>query len=418
MSTASIRGALEIARHFRDTRIALPFWIGVAMNAGLWVHSLLVAWALAGGARPFASSALVQTAISLPGLLVLWPAGIVGDHVTQRTLLVLALLIGSLMSIAAAAMLVFGSIMSALLATTSMYAAASAVASPALSAAMVYRLAANEAVHATTLINLSLNIGRILGSAVAGLSALLWNAEITFEITAVILAFLAFNAGRARSWDALTLASGVGEGRVTPAPTMPPPADRILSVMFLCALSTSSIVALLPGAIHQDAALNISALGWLLAAFPAGGCAALILTGPIAHRFGLRMATRISSLALAATIVMLSAAPGVVCVGIAVTISGTVWNVLHGLLSGWALGDAADRRKASVAGRYLACAACGSTIGGFLWGGLAEALGAGPAFAIATVPPVIASILIGLPRRRLSERRCTGQLFSGRGRAL
>ncbi|MBV8652435.1 MAG: MFS transporter [Alphaproteobacteria bacterium] len=418
MSTASTRSTLDMARHFRDPRIALLFWIGAAMNAGLWVHTLLVAWALAGGALPFASSALVQTAISLPALLVLWPAGIVGDHVTQRTLLVLALLFGSLTSVAAAVMSVFGNLLAALLATTFLYAAALAVAMPALSAAMIHRLAADEAVDATTLINMSLNIGRIVGSAAAGLAALLWNAELALELTAIILGVLALGTGRARAWEAMQrAAAGVG-GRARPTPTTFPSAERVLPAMFLCALPTSSIVALLPAVVHQDPALDISVLGWLLAAFPAGGCAALMLTGPIIHRLGLRTATTVSCLAMAAAIAMISAAPGIVSLAIAVTLSGTVWNVLHSLLCGWALGDAAERRKSSVAGRYLACAACGQTIGGFLWGGLAEAMGPGPALAIATVPLVLASILIAAPRPSLSGRRGAGRLFSGSGRVL
>src|SRR5277367_2703759 len=73
---------------FRE-RLFLTLWIGAFIsNTGTWMQNVGVGWLAATlSASPLVIS-LIQTASSLPALLVSYPAGVISDHSDRRKFLI------------------------------------------------------------------------------------------------------------------------------------------------------------------------------------------------------------------------------------------------------------------------------------------------------------------------------------------
>src|SRR4051812_26613653 len=141
-----------------------------ASNVGTWMQTVGAQWLmgdLGGGALAIA---LVQTAVTLPVFLTVVPAGVLGDLLDRRRLLITAQ-IGMLVTAAALAVLTFADLTrpASLLALTFVLGLGQALVMPSWQAIQPDLVDRREIPQALTLNGVNVNVARALGPALGGI---------------------------------------------------------------------------------------------------------------------------------------------------------------------------------------------------------------------------------------------------------
>nr|WP_040736326.1 MFS transporter [Nocardia tenerifensis] len=377
------------------SRVYRALWIAqLVSNLGTWMQTVGAQWVLVDRPNAAVLVSFVQTAITLPVMLLAIPSGVIADLVDRRRLLLGA---QSTMAVLAAVLAVStatGHTTPAVLLTLLfLIGCGQALTGPAWQAIQPELVPREQIPSAAALGSMSINIGRAVGPALAGVLVSLSGPTLVFVLNAVsfggIVAVLTVwrrpAADRQLPSERPLAALQAGTRFIKAAPAI----RRVLLRSILFIAPASAVWALLPVIARDELGLSSSGYGLMLAALGIG--AVLGAVGLSRLRTLLTPTQRLSTaavlfgLASAATAV-LHVVPIVL---VMLVFAGFAWllamstmnSTMQLLLPAWV-----RARGLSV---YLLVFMGGQALGSVLWGVVAGA--AGPVFAL-----LAAAVLLGL----------------------
>src|SRR5215469_14006578 len=293
-------------------RVFRMLWLAqFVSNIGTFMQGVGAVWVMLELHQSPAVVALVQTAMSLPVLLLGVPAGALADLIDRRRLL---LATQGLMLAAAAALAVLtwtgGITPAALLGLTFALGVGTALNGPAWQAVQPELVPSAEFPQAVTLGGASMNLGRAIGPALAGVIIAATGPGLVFLLNA--LSFLAV-IGALAAW------------RPKPEDRPGPPEQfdaavraglryawhsHLIHYVLLRSgaftLASAGLLALLPVYAKSQLGLGSGGLGLLYGAFGAGAAASALLLPRMRARIGVDGVVVAGTAAAAATLLALS----------------------------------------------------------------------------------------------------------------
>src|SRR5437870_4390343 len=353
-------------------------WIAsLISNVGTWMQNVGAAWAMTSLSPSPLMVALVQSATSLPVLLVGLPAGAVADIVDRRRLLL----------VTQTAVLAFADVMTAtlLLALTFALGIGVAMNTPTWQAITGELVPPSELMRAVALNALPINIGRAIGPALGGILVAASGPALVFALNAasfVAVLVVVYRWRRETPRTVLPAERVIGATRAGMRYARhAPPVVAVLvrtGVFIVCA---SAFWALLPIIARHDLGLDALGYGLLLGAVGFGAIAGAAFLPRLKRRLPLDVVIAGAS-ALFAVVGGLTAfwrfVPGI---GIAMIAGGIAWIAMMASLNGAAQTAAPAWVRARALGIYLIVFQGGLGLGSALWGLAAEHVGASIALA-------------------------------------
>jgi MFS family permease len=356
-------------------------WIAVLFsNIGNWMETVGAQWLLVSQPGNSILVALVQTADTLPVVLLALPAGVLADVFDRRLLLIATQLFMAVVSVILAALAAVGQLTpGVLLALTFLGGAGSGVTAPAWQAMIPDLVPRTEIGAASVLGSVSVNMGRVVGPALAGLLIAAIGVAPVFALNAA--SFVVFagvllwahvgrkDAPSRRERFMPALRAGGGYVRWSPF------VRRVLIRAALFLLPATAIWALLPLVATETLHLDAAGYGLLLGALGLGAIGGVLVLGRLHARFSEDGLLGLAGLAYAATMAVLVLVPlvpitfGVLIVaGMAwLTVLSTVNATLQTFLPGWV--------RARGLAFYMIVLFGSQALGAAIWGVVAGQVG-------------------------------------------
>lgn len=395
-------------------RIFRVLWIaGIVSNIGSWMQTVGAQWLLIEHGSSAAVVALVQTAASAPVLLLALPAGVLGEFLNRRTVLIVVQSVQLAVVLVLTGLTIAGTTTPALLLVlTFLLGACSAVQLPAYQAIVPDIVPRPLISDAAVLSSIGVNVARAIGPAAAGLlvaqlgvaSVFLANALSFAVFLGALLLWRGYEPPRGRPERFLD-ATRAGLRYIRHAGVI----RGLYLRLALFLLPANALWALLPVVASGTYRMGAGGYGLLLAALGVGSVAGAFVLPPLRRRLS---ASTVVSLAAAvfgasmAGIILLPSLPlvlavlvvaGVAWIGVIATINGTVQS----FLPVWV-----RTRGLSI---YQLVLFGMTAVGAAVTGALAGPLGVGPVMVGCGVLLVLLAAL-GLARPSISPE--------GKGRAI
>ena len=388
---ATTPGAWAPLRH----RVFRMLWIAQVFSlVGTWAQMVGAQWFLTVESGRPELVALVQTATSLPVVLLALPAGALADVLDRRRMLIVVQAGMALVAVALAVDTLTGHLGTvALLAFTAALGAGVALTNPAFQATVPDLVPRAELPAAAALNGVAVNLARAVGPAVGGLLVALAGVGWTFAFNAV--SYLIFVVALFRlpptpprlDPEPFANAMRLAVGYVRASPAM----LRVLARTALWVLPASALWALLPVVANSRLKLNSTGYGILLAAV---GIGAILGAWQLS-----RIRTRLSSTAL---LVLAAAAYGLALVVLGVgrstpvalvvlVLAGAGWTAVLATLNATAQLILPGWVRARALAVYLLVFQGGQALGSLVWGALAGLLSTEVSLLVAA-----ATLLLGL----------------------
>jgi predicted MFS family arabinose efflux permease len=325
--------------------------------------------------------ALVQTASTLPAVLLALPAGAAADLVDRR-LLIIALTLSMAGSMVVLAVLVAleAATPGVVLALTLALGCAVAAAIPSFASMIPDLVPASDLPGAVTLNGISINLARATGPAVAGLIIAVAGASVLFVVLAVVLTAIAgVLFARPRAAVAAPPAQGEGLVRAMRAGASFARRSRELRVVLarggLFVLAASALWALMPVVAVQRLGLAPAAFGGILAALGTGAVAGAQLLPRLRARLSLDALLAGGSVVSAVNLLLLGVLDSVVLVVVSLVVAGAAWiAVLSSLQTAAQLAAPAWVRGRALSVFQLVFSG-GMAAGSAMWGLVAQVAG-------------------------------------------
>ena len=369
-------------------RVFRALWLAVlASNIGTWMQTVGAQWLLVG--RPGAATlvSLVQTATTLPIVLLALPAGVLADSLDRRRLLVAVQGFLALAGAVLAALTAAGQMPPALLLTlTFVLGCGAALTAPAWQAVVPDLVPRSQLHAASALGSLSVNLARAVGPALAGLLVARVGPAAVFALNA--LSFAVFGATVAlvgprgtatETPERFVAALAAGVRYVRNAPVV----RRILLRSIVFVVPASVLWALLPLVASELLGLGAGGFGLLLAAVGGGAVAGALLLPRLRARWSANRRLALAGLVGAAALVVTVSVPSFPVVLAALVPAGLAWlTVLTSLNAAMQLFLPVWVRARGLSFAQLVLFG-GQAAGSLLWGLVAEAAGLTVAFLAA-----------------------------------
>ncbi|MEU8659769.1 MFS transporter [Actinoplanes philippinensis] len=310
---------------FRSLWLAL-----LASNIGTWMQTVGAQWLLVEESGTDTLVAVVQTASTLPIVLLALPAGALADIFDRRRLLIAVQVfltgIGALLT----TLTVTGNMPPTLLLTlTFALGAGQAVTAPAWQSVIPELVPRPQLASASALGAISMNLARAVGPAVAGLLIARAGAGVVFGLNTVSFAVFALVLWRWRTAGAATagaperFAAAVRSGGryVRHSPVV----RRILLRAGLFLVPGSALWALLPLVASRGLGLGSGGYGVLLGAVGVGAVAGALLLPRLRARWSLNRLLLIASVLFAGILTALALSRSPVVVVVALLPAGVAW---------------------------------------------------------------------------------------------
>jgi MFS family permease len=356
-------------------------WIAALVsNVGTWMQSVGAVWQVGTVSGSAALVALVQTAVSLPIVLLALPAGAAADVVDRRRLL-LATQTWMLLSAAAlcAATLLGLASPAVVLGLTFLLGLGNAANAPAWQATIPELVGGRLLAPAVALNSAGFNIGRAIGPALGGLVVAAAGPAAVFGLNA--LSYLGVLAvlwrWRRRPQDELGAgeqvlgAIGAGVRYVRFAPLLR--AVLVRTALFI--LPASALWALLPVVARGRLGLDATGFGLLLGALGIGSVAGAVVLPRLRQAVPIDRRVVAATCLYALATVALAVAGSPALVGLAMALAGMAWLAI--LTSFNVATQTAVPRwvRARALAVYLLVFQGGLAAGSALWGVAAGRLG-------------------------------------------
>jgi MFS family permease len=264
-------------------RIFRALWLAVLIsNIGTWMQTVGAQWLLVGLPGAATLVALVQTADTLPDVLLAFPAGALADVFDRRRLLIILQLVQVAFGLGLTGLTLTGHMTPALLlAFTFALGGASAMTVPAYEALIPELVPREQLPSASALGAISINLARAIGPAIAGVLIARFGVGVVFGInTAAFLLLIGVlliwrhpigSAAQAPERFLPALRAGGRYVRYSPI------TRRILLRLGLFIAPATAIWALLPLVATRLLHLGSGGYGLLLGALGGGAVAGAVL---------------------------------------------------------------------------------------------------------------------------------------------
>ncbi len=373
-------------------------WIAqFASNTGTWMQTVGAQWLLIDTSPLLVS--LVQTAASLPIVLLSLPAGALADLVDRRRLLLGAQL-AMFLAASALAVATFADTASPalILGLTFALGCGNAVASPAWQAIQPDLVDRELLPQAAALNGLNMNVARAVGPAVGGVVVAVAGAGWVFALNAASFVGIAVVVA---SWRAPVLADGPRErlvealragGRYVRHALI---VRRLLYRAVLFIPAASAIWALLPVVAALNLHLGSAGYGLLLGMVGIGAVAGAVVIPRLRARVGSAGLVTGAMVVTAVAVVVVATVSNAVLVGIALLPIGGAWiAVMSSLNAGLQLALPNWVRARGLA-YYLVVFQGAQALGAVIWGVVADRTSVTTALLLAAAV-LVAGALVGL----------------------
>jgi MFS family permease/quinol monooxygenase YgiN len=378
-------------------------WIAVlTANVGTWMQNVAAAWEMTSLSASTALVALVQSATSLPVVLVALPSGALADIVDRRRMLVvcqvwIAVVAALLAALAFAGWLTPG----LLLGFTFLIGLGLAMWGPAWMATMPDLVPRAELPSAIALGAVSINTARAVGPAVGGVLLALAGTGAVFAVNAVLttaaaVAFARYGPRRA--------VSGLGAEHVVTAVLaggryvrFSAPLRRALWRTALFMFGGSAVWAMLPVVARGSLGLGSSGYGLLLASLGIGAVAIVPALAWLRETLPVDVVGALSTAAFALGTLALALALPLPVTCLLLAVAGAGWTTSMAVFNTTAQQLLPSWVRARALGYYLLIVQGGLAAGAAAWGWLAGSTSTRTSL-LAAIGVLGASALAGLLR--------------------
>ena len=306
-------------------------WLALlATNIGTWMQTVGAQWLLVEQSGNDTLVAVVQTASTLPIVLLALPSGALADIFDRRRLLISVQVFLTGVGAALTTLTVAGYMPPSLLLTlTFVLGAGQALTAPAWQSIIPELVPRPQLASASALGAISMNLARAVGPAVAGLLIARAGAGVVFGLNTVSFAVFALvlwlwrptAAGPATTPERFAAAVRSGSRYVRHSPVV----RRILLRAALFLVPGSALWALLPLVASRALGLGSGGYGLLLAAVGVGAVAGALLLPRLRARWSLNRLLLIASLGFAVVLAVLATAGSTAAVVVALLPAGVAW---------------------------------------------------------------------------------------------
>ncbi|MFF9594128.1 MFS transporter [Streptomyces sp. NPDC014646] len=379
-------------------RVFRTLWIAqFVSNVGGWMQTVGAQWLITQESGSAGLIALVQTAASLPVLLLGIPAGALADIVDRRKLLLAAQVLMFTAAGLLAALTALGRIDSyGVLALTFVLGCGTALMSPAWQAIQPELVPREQVPSAAALGGVNMNLARAIGPALGGLVVALAGTATVFAVNAA--SFLV-TLGALTTWHRRAEPDPMGAERILPALRAgnryvrnAPRVRRVLGRSLLFVPCAAALWALLPVVARQRLGLGAGGYGLLLGAVGVGAVLGAALLPRVRRRWSSNAALTTGGLLFAVTLALLAVVRVPWAVGLVLVFSGVAWVGVLSMLNAQMQVTTPGWVRARALAFYLTIFQGGMAIGAAVWGKVADGVGLVPALLIAAVVLVAASL--------------------------
>lgn len=313
---ANTHSAEVSASPFAPFRHRAFFWLWLGMvvaSIGTWGQTVGAQWLFVNDPNAATIVPLVQTASTLPMMLLALPAGVLADAFDRRWLLLVVQVYGIVVAVLLAVLTGLGMMPPALLLIfTFAVGAAQAMSSPTWQAMITELVPRSEFAAATRLDMVSVNVSRAAGPAIAGFVIARWGVPPVFALNAAVtLVFAIILLG----WRRPTQISDERE-RFLPALragsryVRHEPVVRTIILRFAAFIFPASAVwALLPLIASRQLRLAANGYGILFAALGVGAISAALGLGRVKRALSSNAILALAGTAFAAAFAAVALAP-------------------------------------------------------------------------------------------------------------
>lgn len=314
-------------------------WIAALVsNIGSWMQTVGAQWFLVESDASPVLIALVQSASAAPILLLGIPAGVLGEFLNRRSLLIWVqaaqVIIGLLLTVLTAT----GAMTPALLLSlTFLLGAASAVQLPAYQAIVPDIVPRDLIRSAASLSSISVNLARAIGPAIAGVIISSLGVPFVFALNAAtfgffLLVLVVWRDYKAPQHRPEPFLDGLRAGLryVAHAGVV----RRIYIRLGLFIVPASALFALLPLIATNRLDLDSNGYGLLLTAIGAGSIGGAFIITPAVQRFGLNATVLVASALFGVGLMATSLAPNLWVALLVLLLTGVAWIGVLATLNG------------------------------------------------------------------------------------
>ena len=354
-------------------------WIAqLVSNLGTWMQTVGAQWMLVGDPRADVLVPLVQTATTLPVMLLALPSGVLADLIDRRRLLIatqgaMAAGVGLLATLTGAGL----TTPAVLLTLLFVIGCGQALVAPAWQSIQPDLVPSQQIPAAAALGSMSINLARAIGPAIAGVLVSLSGPTLVFALNAVsfvgIVIVLVFwkrdpiehNYPPERALAALS----AGGRFIRSAPIV----RRILLRAALFVVPASALWGLLPVIASGRLGLSSSGYGLLLGSLGAGAVLGAFMLSRIRARFGLNTLLTVAAAGFAMTTAVLALVPNFTVVLLALLVGGASWMLSLSTLNASMQLSLPSWVRARGLSVYQLVFMGGQAIGSVVWGLVAGA---------------------------------------------
>ena len=397
---AQMFGGDSIAAPLRHRTFRRIWLASVLSNLGILIQGVGAAWAMTEMASSADKVALVQTALSLPIMLIAMPAGAIADMYDRRIVALVALSI-ALSGATALAVLTWLGLVTPNLLLGLCFAVGSGMAlmGPAWQSSVAEQVPAETLPAALALNGISYNIARSIGPAVGGIVVAAAGSESAFALNALL--YLPLIA-------ALFLWKRVAEPSRLPPEKLrramvsglryianSPSIKIVLARTLVVGLFGGAILALLPLVTRDSLRGGAGLYGMMLGAFGVGAVLGALNLARLRKHLSAETAISACTMAMGAGFAVVAVSHTPVLTMAALVVAGAGWTLAWTLLNIGVQLSAPRWVSGRALAAYQAASSGGIALGAWAWGHLTDLAGVETALLIAGVL-MLASPLIGL----------------------
>lgn len=372
-------------------------WLAVLVgNIGTWIHDVAAAWVMAENTGSPFMVAAVQSATTLPVVLLAVIAGTLADIVDRRKYLIVAqlwmvLVAGTLALLAHLDMLGPW----ALIGLTFALGVGAAMAMPAQQATVPELVPRHMLSPAVALSSLSMNIARALGPAVGGLIVASAGIEWAFAINAlsflgivvVLIIWRRTPTKTALPPESFGVALRAGLRYATQASVL----QSVLVKAASFFMFASALTALLPIVVNRDLEASAGTFGLLLGCIGIGAITGAVLLPKLRAHVGPDRLVLVATLVYAGCMLALALLRSIPALYVVSLVNGFAWITVLSSLQVAAQTSVPAWVRARALALYIVVFSGGMAIGSLGWGTLAQQTSSTTALIVAAVGTVMAA---------------------------